>query len=139
MTNIVGIAANTRLASYLADTRPDLSWGANALIYVAGLDPRWRQDEFPYQAAEIFPFLFDSGANVLPPPAIVNNSYTFPVGVTAEAEDALQRITLFGRGLPTDSRPMTTPKVLRPAENPGSARNEQHSNQQHHARATSTG
>lgn len=94
---VVGVAANTRLAAYIREAESHSLRAANALIFAAGLDPRWTQTAPDYDPAEPFPFLFGTGANPIPGAHILNNSHAFVADISTDVAPALQRMTLFGR------------------------------------------
>lgn len=91
---VVGIAANTRLASYV---EPDSDSTPPMLAYVAGLHPLWARDHLAWPPDAQFPFLLGSGGNPVPSAAIANMSFTYPLLMTPEQAQTLQRITFFGR------------------------------------------
>ena len=93
---VTGIAANTRLSSYLRVVTTASPQSADALTYYAGLDPGWVRGTV-YLVGEMFPFLLGSGGRNVPGAAIVNASHVQLSAIIPQIRIALRRMTLFGR------------------------------------------
>jgi len=92
---VVGIAANTRLASYFHGGDSS-DYNTNSIALICGLNPGWTHGDMVVGTGDVA-FPIASGWQLAPGAAILNNSYTHPGSVKVLEEQTLQRATLFGR------------------------------------------